>query len=191
MTCPSGLAKLSPYHAELEGEKVSEVSHEGELSAGKSVKMVSTTHFKMDKQCHAINKYAPSIFYLWELGPNLCAREGLKTRIMLQRICKDRTEMFLTNKWPQCMFWQLNDWKLCPLCQTCTFLIINLKNYPVDIKRQKECLTSARWFLFFLHTHVFLPHLWTQWVTALGKEAKDDTDHLYRSWLLNCKMGWR
>lgn len=52
-----------------------------------------------------------------------------------------------------------------------------LRNYCVDITRQKEHLTSARWLWDLCLAHVLLHHLWAQWVRAPGKEAKDGTGH--------------
>lgn len=59
----------------------------------------------------------------------------------------------------------------------------------MDITRQKEYLTSARWLCFFSLAHMFLRHLWAQWVRALGKEAKDGTGHRSKPWSLVFKAG--
>lgn len=64
-----------------------------------------------------------------------------------------------------------------------------LRNYCMDIARQQEYLTSARWLWDFLLAHMFLPRLWAKWVRAPGKEAKDSTGHLSGPWSLNsCKI---
>lgn len=42
-----------------------------------------------------------------------------------------------------------------------------LRNYCMDITRQKEHLTLARWLWDLCLAHLFLHHLWAQWVRAL------------------------